>query len=285
MTQSQTTVVIEHITIPPNRFGRLHPRIFAETPEDYNSNLDIELSSIDDVIKRDYRKGDVVELNYIGTIPQLGKILQPTKITFPTESSLDHELRIVRSGRCTSCYNPLTCRNGNLYCDNTTCSYKNIDRLVYACGHRILDLPVGKLDLAYWYSDQCSDIVAPVTQLLTAERDILNQLAKDEDELNYILDTFVTRHNQLHGYTYPDEVQLITQGRFLNALSLRGLYQSNINHLQTGLAYANWQWKDLPTVLTDSKKLQSLGIPQKDAREIVQSTLLGIDEVASFANL
>ena len=285
MTVLQTTVEIRTIEIIPDRFGRLYPNIVVViTDTDTKCHLNIPLS-IDDLIKLDYQEGDIVELSFVGRIPRLGRVIK--SIWDPTIHSKYSAASLMsnKNNRCNYCTYPLIVRNRECYCDNPTCYFKNIAKLEYACHSSVLNLPVDPFNLSIWYTHVCEDVAAPVTTLLTTERNVLSCINDNPDEMDYLADLFVTRHNQLYGYAYSSKIQNFTQGRFIDALSLRGLYQNNITDLQRGLAQNRWRWSDLPDILTDTKHLQKYDISSRNARDIKQSALIGIDEITSFASL
>jgi len=282
MTLPSNTVVIEKIDLHPDRFGRLYPSVFASTPQDADPNIDVEFPDIHTFLKLDYREGDQVAVQYIGNIPMLGAIVKQVE---KTDSDLDDQLDLIRRQRCPGCFFPLTHRNMGLYCDSTTCSIKNIERISYACQKNVLDLPIPRHDVYHWYSSLTEDVNAPVTRFLSSEKQDIFHLVDDEDEINRILDVFKTRRIQLEGTSCSNHVQALAQNCFLDALSVRGLDAKNRTRLIDQLMQNRWHWLDLPSVLTDPHELLRSGISKADARDIVNASQINIDEITSFSYL
>jgi hypothetical protein len=285
MTSFDRTVVIEQISFYPDRFGRLHPSVFATTDSPIEPDIDVEFLDIDRFLKSGYREGDQVAVQYVGKIPMLGAIVKPAMITPETSSDFEDHLHLIRMQKCPGCFYPLIQRHMGLYCDNTTCSLKNINRVAYACQRNVLDLPIPRSDVYHWYSSLTEDISAPVTRFLSSEKQDILHMVEDEDEINHILDVFKTRRIQLEGAAYPDHVQIRARNCFLDALSLSGLNNKNRVCLVDKSMQNRWHWIDLPSVLTNVQDLLNLGISRSDAMDIVNSAQTNIDEITSFAFL
>ena len=278
---TELRAVLDRITLGPDRFGRIRPALVAvETSASVEDTINILLPSTNDLLVKDYREGDVVKLEYNGYIPRLGPVIQRSPSSHHSERT---GWREYQNKICNHCYQPLSQRNESLFCDNPYCTCANYYRLLHACSPRALDLPITRQDIAHLYT-QFEEESTPITALLNTSRQELCETLWDEC-IEDTLRILTNRHDQLHGRGYSPEVQLFAQGRFLDALSLRGLYARNIHKLQEGLKKKRFSWQELHGVLTDKEMLVSLSIPIRDAKEIAASAMHHIDEVLSFASL
>jgi hypothetical protein len=282
MDQNAILAEIDRVTIEPDRFGRIHPVVtlneFSYLSDEASA---VHLPRVEDVLAGNYRDGDVIELSFVNQLPQPGRVLHRPDTP---ELDIDRDIARLNAGLCTYCHAPLTRRNRNLYCDNPSCCMTNYYRMLHASQTQVLDLPIDSYGLQFLHAHYTCAADTPVAALLNLGREELSDIVED-DCVDRALEIFTHRHQQLHGQGWSREVQLVTQGRFLDALSLQGLYRANIGRLQTQLARNAWQWSDLPSVLTDGSVLRSYDIPPQDAREIVHSARLRATEVEAFTKL
>lgn len=277
---------LERVGINPDRFGRMQPMLTATTDGRlFPEEVSFTLPTIDALVMGGYREGDMVAVNYIPatSTPRLGVIV--ARETHVGPEDLDSDLRHLKAGLCTFCGGLLRTHYNELYCDNPECCASTLERMHYACQPGVLDLPFDDQDLHFVHRElHGCGTGAGIAGMLQLGRDELNDYLSEEDA-EYVLNILRTRHAQLHGHGYPQDVRTLAQGRFLDALSLRGLYRSHVRRLQTGLAQNTWRWNDLPSVLTDQKALITAGIPRVDARDIVEAAELRLDEIDAFSRL
>ena len=278
---AELRAVLDRIILGPDRFGRIRPMIIAdETTASVDDTLTVMLQTPEDLLVKDYHEGDVVRLEFNGSIPRLGAVVQKT--TTPRHSARTG-WREYHDHTCNHCYQPLSQRNGSFFCDNPYCTCANYYRLLHACHSRVLDIPITHQNLAHLYAG-FEEESTPITALLNTSRHDLCEVIWDEC-IDATLEIITNRHNQLYGRGYSPDVKFFAQGRFLDALSLNGLYQSNIRKLQKGLETNALYWEELPDILSSERMLISLKIPIRDAREITASTIRHIDEVVAFSKL
>jgi hypothetical protein len=276
---------IDSVSIEPDRFGRLRPVILTDIGQP--DPLMIDLSCITELQKRDYVRGDLVEFRKIGNVPVLGAIVKRRSeiIGLNHADGLD-DLNMLQMGSCTRCAKPLVSWKGELYCINTGCYERNMNRLLYANSPRVLDLQLPPGYIASIHHDLFSQVEeAPVAKLLTVAPEDLLSMGMDYVDVDRIIDVFRTRHAQLHGIGFSPEIQLIAQRRFLDALQLRGLYDYNLTILINALAQKRWWWHQLASVLSSPVQLRALGISAVDARDIAQSAAIERQELLELARL
>jgi len=276
---------IESVTISPNRFGLLKPVVTARIENPLQEDvLQFTLPTIKDVLIKPYREGDVVTVEYTSNIPRLGETV--IGVNRDIGDPVDEDLKRIQQRLCPYCGSSLALRSGGLYCNNPECSMVILNRIQYACQPGVLDLPftVNDLQFILYPSLEGSQSSVSLVTILTFGRTDLEEFA-DDSKIDDILEILRTRHAQLHGLGYDRRIQTLTQGRFLDALSLQGLMRSHIRRLQKGLSEDILRWSDLSNILTDHMSLIASGIPSCDVRDIIEAAKLRryeIDALSKF---
>ena len=274
------TIEIDSIIVGPDRLGRMHPTVHLyETSIDENELVSISIPSIPDLLAANYKENDIVELNFTSYIPRLGKIIKSSRNNY-----IPNGLKEVNNKRCSACGTALMQSNNNLYCENPECEETNFNRLLYACRKDVLDLPLSKTDITYLLPRIFESAITPIVELLNTNIDMLSSVIGEEKALSFITSSG-KRHLQLYGCGYSRTVQCVVQERFIDALSLRGLFRSDLKKLRIGLENNKWEWKDLPNLLTDPYELCKLFISPQDSNTIVRSAKNRIEEVIAFSVL
>ena len=274
----QNEAIIEQIDIKPDRFGRLHPSITCH--DDNGEILEINDLCLDEVSSNNYCENDIVGISREEVIPRISHIIR--KVNDQAPSEITHTLH---TEKCGVCYSPLVRRKLSLYCLNPTCCVTNLNKLRHACSPRILDLPFEIHEIERLHDIIGCPSTTPISTILTAGREDLSSVITDEFDLDRVLDTLKTRHQQLHGIGYSPEIQKIAQGRFMEALSIQGLHDRNISLMIKHLQKDRWRWNQLFDVLTTPTELRSFKIPEDNIRDIVSLARIHGDEVKAFANL
>ena len=275
------SAILDHVEIVPDRFGRLEPSLCAITDlHEWPGYIKFTLPSIEELLKRGYREGDTVSVCLLkNRQPKVGKVLT---VTDQKDTQIDEDLKYLREGKCPNCTEPLINKSDTLYCINDACSLVVHSRLLYACKPEVLNL---NSDITYLVDHFVNlGTSRGITEFLTLGREQLSECLGDDD-VEHMLKIFRKRHAQLHGHGYSKIVQNNTQGRFIDALSVRGLYRRHIQLLQQQLAKNAWRWIDLPSVLTDMPSLVRYGISRSDARSIVGSARRRLIEIDAFSKL
>lgn len=255
MIEDDKDAIITNISLEPDRFGRIRPRI--ETDATYPSEYDhrrTSLEDIDDLINRNYARGDQIAITYIGTLPILGRVLKKRN---------PKTLNTLLPGVCPCCsLKLLQNRTRQLYCTNVHCASVVIERLVYACSPSVLNLPFSRHAISYFVRD--CHLVDDLASLLHLSHSQLMQYY-DLEHIDHI-EKSCRRRLELVKQAAPEkeEVQDMVF-RFLVALSLPGLYKNNVRRLVRAFVAEKWEWGELPEILTDAGMLKSFGIYFLDA--------------------
>lgn len=285
MDRESSFAQIKNINIEPDRFGRLHPKIYFDNFSIRSEwPIEIPLNTIDDLLREDYRVGDVVEIKFVGVIPHIGRVLlreEDPKFD-DKKQTINHELGLWHAMECVWCHGPLTQKHVSLYCDNPSCDLVNYARVQYACSPGSLDLPIHPHGLNYICSHVINPTETPIIDVLNLGRAELSEIVED-DCVDEALAMLNNRHCLLHGNGHPIEIQALAQRKFLDALSLQGLYRTNVDHLQKQLMEQRYRWQDLHHVLTDPRILTRYGVSPRDARDIAQAAMLRSEEVQAFS--
>lgn len=252
---------IRHITIDPDRFGRLQPTIMFDTISyrgEYFTSA--RLDACEDIVKYDYACGDLIDVEIIGGIPRIGWLLRKSDAD-------DRFSGVIGYDYCHHCQKRLVYHNGNRYCQSTEeCPRTAFARLSYAVQPNVLNLPLGKEDLNYiiWGGELAMNLPS----LLFLDSTQFDTRFYHRDESEVIVSALRLRLDQLFGHGFPRYIQLQAQDKVLDALSLTGLYNKDRQRLCELLEDSRWAWNDLPSVLTDTRFLRSCGIASQDARTI-----------------
>jgi hypothetical protein len=89
--------------------------------------------------------------------------------------------------------------------------------------------------------------------------------------------------DRLFGRGCSQEEQLLVQSKFLDALSITGLYNKDRMKIHKELQDRTWCWENLTEVLTDTGFLVKCGIVAQDARVITKHALNRIVELDTLA--
>lgn len=270
-------VAINHIAADPDRFGRLRPTILFDATQNHQNHYQqqTQLNNFDELNKRNYAVGDLVELRFFGAHPQLGRILRPASRDNrePFNAALTY---------CRHCQQPLVQRYGQLHCPGENCPLTAFARLLHACAPSVLDLPFGRDTLEYLvWGDE---LVTTFASLFFLEPEHFRQNGlHDYADIDVIVGAVRNRLDQLHGRGYSETVQRIAQLRFLDALSIPGLHSKNLRRMTETLANRAWHWGELASVLTDTTALCQFDIPISDVRAITTHARERIMELDSIA--
>ncbi len=262
---------ILHIDIEADRYGRLRPCIWLSALWNPRARQQLEqprlyLDSLAQLTDANYQTGDTVTVRYYGAIPKLIK----------RRDVLYRSVRppAVLTDRCPHCHAPLKREHGQYYCGAEHCPLKLYAQLRYAIRPDVLDLPFDKdiLDEIIWGRELIDD----VSSLCFLDQPVLAGLSLHADEIDVIVDVLQNRQRMLAGYYQPQtpqdptpvQVQRLTRGRFLEALSLPGLYRPTIQCLLEHLDQRHWTWDDLAHLLIDHTALTHYGVAIADARLI-----------------
>ena len=267
-TNPESLAFVKQIDILPDRFGRIRPILITEPYYGPEDTLEIPLPQLDDLLVRGYEEGDVIKLIRAGPVALADRIVERSESPTDNYSNHPQNLQRLSHNQCPYCSQSLVFYCNEFYCNNPRCGNTNIERVFHACSPSVLDLPISRDELASIQNDVYWNDPYPLISFLHSGRDELYELGWNEEYLEQLLQDFTMRYNQLHGHGCSREVQLMTQGRFIDALSLRGLYTKNIRQLQNGLSNGYLSWQTLPMILMDSKSLMVLGIPPDNAAEI-----------------
>lgn len=267
----RTKVRIDTIEPEPDRYGRVRPIITTnEVSRHEYEYYTITLPRMDTLDTEGYETGDIVELEFIYNAPRLGKILKKSSIKQPP----------VEKVSCLYCHIPFIKKHGQLYCVDSGCPSAVFNRVVYASSKRALDLPFEQRALNHMVLMNGS--VYDIPSLLAVDRQVLMP-HYDTDMQDRILSTVKRRLHMLNGgHKITDEVKNLTQGRFLDALSLGGLHEQNIRRLRHSLWVGDFAWAELPLVLTDRASLLKAGLVHLDADEIIGNARARLRELEAL---
>lgn len=271
---AQDKIKIAAVEIEPDRYGRMRPVISSDDVNRHECEFyTIALPSIEYLKAMDYNVGDVVELNFIKGIPQIGRILEKAE---HIKLNIDHERQY-----CQHCGSRLQQKQKQFYCSDVHCETRIINRMIYASSRQSLDLPFDWRTIAQLVLN--GNVIKDLPSFLGLTRDDL-MTYYDTELIDFILNKITKRLNMLHGCrSVPNEVQNLTQGRFLDALSLNGLHKRNIKYLREGLWRKQFIWSDLAQALTDHSLLSQLDIHPQDVIEIIKDAKSRLYELDSIA--
>ena len=273
MVEEDKDVLLTNISLEPDRFGRIRPKV--ETSSTYPSEHDhrrISLEDIDDLLRRDYARGDRVAVTYIGTLPILGKVLMKRGA---------RQLNTLLPSTCPCCSTKLVHdRSRQFHCTNPHCTSVVIERLVYACSPSVLNLPFSRHAIMYFVRD-CR-MVDDLASLLHLSYGRLMQYY-DPEHIDHIKKSCRHRLSVVR-YDAPtkEDVQDMVF-RFLMALSITGLFKNNVKRLLAAFIAGKWEWRDLPEILTDPGVLKSYGIYFLDAVIIAREAKVRLAELDALA--
>ena len=273
MSNVQTYVVqfLKH-RIEPDRFGRLHSVIKVNPFLHNNFRIDtIHLNTIDEGFSVVHTEGTDIEIEMVGNCPLLSHTTQNKSRGITAECIYDY---------CYSCNRYLVARQNGLYCPNDNCLRTTVARLTHATRYTVLDLPITNSLLTHSVFER--KVVVDLPSLLNLDiSDTDKFYAKHESE--YIISALQLRLESLYRHTNSSEEHSVTQGKFLDALSVAGLYNRNRLQLHDRLHNQAWAWSNLAEVLTDIGFLVQSGIDRSDARIIVQHAENRIHELDTLA--
>lgn len=256
-------VLIKHITAEHDRFGRIHSVVeISPIIRNETKISKIHLTELDDLLYTKYKVDEVIELPFIGNIPRF--------------NSSNNHFR----DYCYCCNKFLINKYGGLYCPNENCSKTIVARLIYAARKPLLDLPICKETLEDIVLS--SDFVNDLPSLLCVDINQLDELF-DRTESELIVSALQLRMDRLFGRGCSQEEQLLVQSKFLDALSITGLYNKDRMKIHKELQDRTWCWENLTEVLTDTGFLVKCGIVAQDARVITKHALNRIVELDTLA--
>lgn len=258
--EAPSVIKIDAIEAEPDRFGRIRPVIASNEVTRYEYEFyTIDMLTPQHLKQAGYQVGDIVEVSFINKIPRLGKIIERTS-KIPSDP--------LGFGVCHACATPFTRKHGQLYCTKIDCTSTVFNRMLHANKKKVLDLP---FDWHTLYNLVTQDgTVNDLPSLFNLDTHKLRGYF-DEEGIDLITRTLHKRIAQLNGECYSGAIQNIAQRRFLDALSVVGLHGENVKRLGDSLGDGDWQWSELPLVLTDPSLLRSCGISGNDVVTIVAS--------------
>lgn len=257
---------VSSISIEPDRFGRIHPHMTLQIMQDKSHVMKIELPFLEDLLVRDYREKDLIDVTLVNNVICLGDIIERDHMNHSAFET------VVANSCCSYCTQKLTRHNGQFYCENPTCFRQNYNRLLHMC--RILNIPAN--EHSFIYPHFASEMT--LAEFLDLNEPNLRHFLKEEylpDVRNAIADNIFLLHDN----------DVVTMEKLLDALSLRGLFSRHINKIVESISSGKYSWKNLPEILTTPSLLGRIGIPPQDTFTIKRSAMLRLKEIRRFSDL
>ncbi|CAK9253469.1 unnamed protein product [Sphagnum jensenii] len=269
--------VLDCVEAEPDRTGRIRPVLtYTNYAREDKDVIQQDLIDLEDLAIRNYAVDDVVEITFPAGIPRLGRIIRKGVSDEPNPITT-----LLKTKDCPCCRRKLSKRGNQLYCYSPSCPSVLIERLAYACSPPVLDIPITYNDLVHMVFEYEEGVLNLPRLLSLGYSDFFKYMGTPE--AGTIVETLKTRHRQFYGVGYPSDVKFITQGRFLDALSLRGMSRNNVALLQIALSKDKLHWSEIAHVLRDRRFLRKLDIPKDDVVDIVVDATYRKSELKDYA--
>lgn len=271
-------VRITQIEMAIDRYGRVYPVIYIMPEQECLTEKllrfnPLKLNSLHDII-RGYEVGARVVLKIIGqSYAYIGPILEHAVLGYEHRQNINFKV-------CRSCHKELQVRNGNHYCNDNNCPGVSTARLLYAASPRVLDLPIQ--DMIKSFSEYEIALSLPSVLFMDAEQLMECEFYQSEEDCQRIASVLLQRTNAMFGY-YSNMDQHNVQKKILDSLSISNLYvKDQINLMSRLWTPREWDWSDLPEVLTDFHFLRQQGIRKSDALIITTHAYKRIEELSAL---